>query len=170
MASPRVPLNELPNVANSRFHAIATAAQKRPRPTSELKHEILYTREPSAKRQLVDPRGSRVNSPAKRANVKVFEDPNTQGAAQPVRGQQSSHDSVARHTQIQQTNPQAQQQTEQGVQQQNPHPDRLSITEWQNHYLRLFPRFTFYFDGVPEDQRALIVRRMLRLGAVSQIP
>lgn len=41
-----------------------------------------------------------------------------------------------------------------------------SIRTWQKHYRRLFPTFSFYFDGVSEDTRARFLRQLTGLGSV----
>lgn len=41
-----------------------------------------------------------------------------------------------------------------------------SIRTWQKHYRKLFPTFSFYFDGVSEEARSRFLRQITSLGAV----
>lgn len=41
-----------------------------------------------------------------------------------------------------------------------------SIRTWQKHYRKIFPTFSFYFDGLPDDTRTRFVRQISSLGAV----
>jgi regulatory subunit for Cdc7p protein kinase len=41
-----------------------------------------------------------------------------------------------------------------------------SIRTWQKHYRKLFPTFSFYFDGVSDEARARFLRQISTLGAV----
>lgn len=41
-----------------------------------------------------------------------------------------------------------------------------SIRTWQKHYRKLFPTFSFYFDGVSEEARSRFLRQISSLGAV----
>jgi regulatory subunit for Cdc7p protein kinase len=45
-------------------------------------------------------------------------------------------------------------------------PKEDSIRLWQKHYRKLFPTFSFYFDGVYDVDRARFVRHTTALGAV----
>ena len=40
-----------------------------------------------------------------------------------------------------------------------------SVRQWKRHYLRQFPRFSFYFESVPEDLRTKLTRQFQSLGA-----
>ncbi|KIW16231.1 hypothetical protein PV08_06282 [Exophiala spinifera] len=40
-----------------------------------------------------------------------------------------------------------------------------SIRAWQKHYRKLFPSYSFYFDGVSEEARARFLRQITGLGA-----
>lgn len=41
-----------------------------------------------------------------------------------------------------------------------------TIRTWQKHYRKLFPSFSFYFDGVSEEARSRFLRQITSLGAV----
>lgn len=40
-----------------------------------------------------------------------------------------------------------------------------TIRQWQKHYRKVFPRFVFYFESVPEDSRARFAKQVTSLGA-----
>lgn len=42
-----------------------------------------------------------------------------------------------------------------------------SVRNWQRHYRQVFPNFVFYFESVPEDARAKLLRQIAILNAVS---
>lgn len=41
-----------------------------------------------------------------------------------------------------------------------------TIRTWQKHYRKLFPSYSFYFDGVSEEARSRFLRQITALGAV----
>lgn len=41
-----------------------------------------------------------------------------------------------------------------------------TIRTWQRHYRKVFPSFSFYFDGVSEDAKSRFLRQITSLGAV----
>jgi regulatory subunit for Cdc7p protein kinase len=41
-----------------------------------------------------------------------------------------------------------------------------TIRQWQKHYRKLFPDYTFYFESIPEDLKARFSRQITSLGAV----
>lgn len=45
--------------------------------------------------------------------------------------------------------------------------DVENVRQWQKHYRKLFPQFTFYFDSIPDDQKARFGKQVQYLGAVS---
>lgn len=45
--------------------------------------------------------------------------------------------------------------------------DVENVRQWQKHYRKLFPNFTFYFDSIPDDQKARFGKQVQLLGAVS---
>lgn len=48
-----------------------------------------------------------------------------------------------------------------------PTPQNLeTIRQWQKHYRKVFPEYTFYFESVPEDLKARFSRQIANLGAV----
>lgn len=44
-----------------------------------------------------------------------------------------------------------------------------NIRQWQKHYRKAFPTFYFYFDAVPDEQRARHVRQLHHFDSVCQI-
>jgi regulatory subunit for Cdc7p protein kinase len=48
-----------------------------------------------------------------------------------------------------------------------PAPQNLeTIRQWQKHYRKVFPEYTFYFESIPEDLKARFSRQIANLGAV----
>jgi regulatory subunit for Cdc7p protein kinase len=45
--------------------------------------------------------------------------------------------------------------------------DLEEIRQWQSHHRARFPKMVFYFDNIPEDVRAKVVKQITSLGAVS---
>ena len=45
-----------------------------------------------------------------------------------------------------------------------------NIRQWQKHYRKMFPTFSFYFESIPEDLRARFTRQVTALGAVCDVP
>lgn len=41
-----------------------------------------------------------------------------------------------------------------------------TIRQWQKHYKRVFPKFVFYFESVPEESRGRLIKQVTSLGAV----
>ncbi len=44
-----------------------------------------------------------------------------------------------------------------------------SIRQWQKHYRKMFPQFTFYYESIPEDMKHRLVRQAHALGSVSAV-
>lgn len=44
--------------------------------------------------------------------------------------------------------------------------DVQSVRQWQKHYKKLFPSFSFYYDTVPEDTRTRFSRQAAQIGGV----
>ena len=41
-----------------------------------------------------------------------------------------------------------------------------TIRQWQKHYRKMFPSFTFYFESIPDDIRHRVSKQVQALGAV----
>jgi len=44
-----------------------------------------------------------------------------------------------------------------------------TIRQWQKHYRKVFPEYTFYFESIPEDLKGRFSRQIASLGAVCLI-
>ena len=44
-----------------------------------------------------------------------------------------------------------------------------NIRQWQKHYRKIFPTFSFYFESIPEDMRTRFTRQVAALGAVCDV-
>jgi len=155
---PRAPLANISNAANSPHHSLVQST-KRPRAQANQQQQ---ENEPPQKRQMVDKETAATGlgtPPSKKippvsAEGRVFEkgsattQPNAfqrklvaaRERGQPVRVTKSVDGPSAQTVE--------------------------NIRQWQKHYRKAFPSFSFYFDSVPEDVRARFARQITSLGAV----
>jgi len=139
MSSRRAPLTANPNAANSpaRASAALTAALKKNRSYASIQREDAYGQQPPAKKQALE-HGARASQ---RSPSKV-----------PRRVQ-------ARAAAAERTTPASVSYT----------PTQKEIDEvrrWQQQQRSRFPKFVFYFESVPDDQRGKLARQVAHLGAV----
>lgn len=134
----RVPLSSNPNAANSPLRA---AAPKAKRSYATVQREEQYGQPPPLKKQMLEngaPRTSR--SP-------------TQSRTRPA-------------LQTTRLKPKAPS-TADSTHHQKPQDKDRDLVSWQKQYRARFPRMVFYFDSVPDDIRARLVKPIVYLGAVS---
>jgi len=151
MSSRRVPLSSNPNVANSPLRG-ATAlnnamAAKSRRSHASTQREDNYGQPPPAKRQMLEGGTKAVlRSPSRQPQQQLQR-------AVPSRATSRSHAPSRRH--VQDPNPQP---TEE---------DLREIRKWQQNQRSRFPKFVFYFDGIPQEQQSRLAKQLTHLGAVS---
>ncbi|KAK2004973.1 Dfp1/Him1 [Colletotrichum falcatum] len=136
MSARRAPLSSNPNVANSPMRAASALAHaKQKRSHANIQREELYAQPPPYKRQAVENAGSRQLRSPSKI-TKASQLP--QRVGRPVTKERSTH-----------------------------HDDASveRIRQWQAEYRGRFPKMVFYYDSIPEDQRAKLSRHAQSLGA-----
>lgn len=145
----RVPLASNPNVANSPIRnssALATAFSKQrhtKRAYAGVQREEPYGQPPPAKKQILNDGTEKVTrSPVRQVKV-VRRDP-----TRSYKDDKVSHEKVSKQSQ-----------EEDG---------RARIQQWKQVTRRNFPGYVFYFESVPSEQRAKVLKQLVHLGAVSR--
>jgi regulatory subunit for Cdc7p protein kinase len=157
----RAPLASIPNATNSPHRALAHST-KRPRAQANISQQ---ENEPPQKRQMVErdtpsahPATPRRKIPPSTAEGRVFEKGTAKG--QPTAFQRKLVAARDRTTTLKVTK---------GVE--GPTAQNLeTIRQWQKHYRKVFPEYTFYFESIPEDIKGRFSRQIASLGAVCLIP
>lgn len=160
MSSRRVPLSSNPNAANSPYRAVAAAAvkqtlQKRSHATTQ--REEAYSQQPPAKKQMVQ------TQPMKTPTRQSSQAP--EGRVFTRKSNSSQANAFARRLEAVRTRPV--QQVQAKVDKASEDTNLEKVKEWQKHYRRVFPKFVFYFESIPEDLRIRYAKQVTALGAVS---
>lgn len=145
MSSRRIPLTNNPNAANSPLRGSSTLAAfaKQKRSYATTQREEAYGQPPPMKKQALENGSHRlVRSPSKL--------PRSQLAVRSNATQPQARDRVVRPTA-----------TSRSVQ------DADAEKEvWKKHHMARFPKMVFYFESIPDDVRAKLIKRVTYLGAV----
>ncbi len=150
MASRRAPLSANPNAANSPLRgaaavlAAATASKQR-RSHASAQREDLYGQPPPAKRQMLE-HGAKA---ALRSPTKQKASQAQRVAARPPAAERAA------------AAPAVHKLSEKDVEE---------VRKWQLNQRSKFPRLVFYFENIPDDQRARLAKQVAHLGAVSVAP
>lgn len=150
MSSRRVPLSNNPNVANSPLRGASALAAyaKQKRSHATIQREETYGHQPPVKKQVLDNGSARViRSPSKlpRSQQPVPRSATTTAATRPaVRDRQARPAALSRPTQDADTEKEV----------------------WKRHHRAKFPKMVFYFESIPDDIRAKLIKRVTYLGAV----
>lgn len=157
MSSRRVPLGSNPNAANSPYRGMGAGAQKQKRSYATIQREEPYGQAPPAKRQMIE---TSIKSPSRITAVRESE-----GRVFTRRTGNTQTTAFEKKLEAARVRP-SQQQT---VQRAERHPEENleTIRQWQKHYRKVFPKFVFYFESVPEEARIRYTRQLAQLGAVS---
>jgi regulatory subunit for Cdc7p protein kinase len=159
MSSRRVPLSSNPNAANSPYRAVAAAAAtKQKRSYATIQREEAYGQPPPAKKQMLRANQSSLKSPTRQSQAaegRVFTRQST--AAQPT--------AFARKLEAARVKPT--QQSQAAADAKSAEENLETIRQWQKHYRKVFPKFVFFFDSIPEDARLKFSKQVTILGAVS---
>lgn len=155
-ASRRAPLASISNVVNSPHRLLNTSGSKRPRAQANVSQQ---ENEPPLKRQAVDKNTTEPGpaTPARQlpdnpAEGRVFERGNgTSGSTAFQRKLVAARDRNSGLRVTKNVDPPIKDDT---------------VGQWQKHYRKIFPTFSFYFDSVGDDVRARFVRNIALLGAV----
>ncbi|OAA63827.1 Regulatory subunit Dfp1/Him1, central region [Cordyceps fumosorosea ARSEF 2679] len=146
MASRRVPLSNNPNVANSPLRGASALAAyaKQKRSYATIQREEAYGQAPPVKKQALDSGAARViRSPSKLPRAQTMSRVATAATARPVvRDRQSRAAPTAK-----------------------PHDVESEKEVWKRHHRAKFPKMVFYFESIPDDVRAKLIKRVTYLGA-----
>ena len=155
---PRAPLASIPNAANSP-HRTLVQSTKRPRAQASIAQQ---ENEPPQKRRMFerDSTESVATTPRRKippftAEGRVFERGHN---AQPQTAFEKKLVAIK-----------AQGSGLQGLKHVDPAPNGHSadtMRQWQKHYRKSFPNFSFYFESIPEELRVKFSRQIASLGAV----
>ena len=150
MASRRPPLANLPNGANSPFRG-QSATTKRARANSTLEDSLARDQAPPLKRHAPNELGASIaRTPRKQAAATASRRADGGAAGRQLPTKQ-------RDTTAPTGKPERVEETSQSQE---------TIRQWQKHYRRVFPNFTFYFDNIPKEAKHDAVRDLRSLGAV----
>ncbi|KAI0174003.1 G1/S regulator [Pestalotiopsis sp. NC0098] len=149
----RIPLSSNQNVANSPIRASNMSKPKRS--FANIQREEAYAQPPPAKKQVIDTGIPRpLKSPQQQQRVSK-----TQLSLQPRRNASTYESKLARersnlhhHVDSASTGKYTEK-------------DLDEIRRWQAHHKLKFPKMVFYFDNIPEDTRAKLVKQIASLGA-----
>ncbi len=153
MSSRRAPLTSNPNVANSPLRAPSTlnGYPKQKRSYATVQREEAYGQPPPVKKQALENGSRAVRSPSKTAATATASRTHVLvqrgGAARST----TSRDRVSRAAP-------AAQSTRTG--------QEADTQVWRSHYKAKFPKMVFYFESIPDDVRAKLVKRVTYFGAV----
>lgn len=151
MSSRRVPLSSHPNGTNSplRPHSTATASvlnkyRQQKRAYASVQREEPYGQPPPAKKQLLN-NGSKepVRSPPAVRQVKVAR-PNSNRVFKDDKPSQTLGSKAAQQE-----------------------DEAARMRRWKEATRQNFPDYVFYFESVPDDKRAKVVKQITQLGGVS---
>ncbi len=147
MSTRRAPLSANLNAANSPLRGAAAlltaaAASKQRRSHASVQREDAYAQPPPAKKQMLEHgvKGT-LRSPSKQRST------SQRGTARSYAAERAG---VAQH-----------------VGHKPSEKDVDEVRKWQQSQRSRFPKLVFYFESVPDDQRARLVRQVAHLGAVS---
>lgn len=154
--SRRAPLASIPNATNSP-HRTLTNSNKRPRASTNV---LQQENEPPQKRQMVEKLRDSTNlgaaqlrTTAQSAEAKVFEAGPANAEANSFQKRLVAAREKGAPTKVVKTDIQQQKEAE-------------NIRQWQKHYRKIFPTFSFYFESIPDDMRGRFTRQVTALGAV----
>jgi regulatory subunit for Cdc7p protein kinase len=145
MTTRRVPLASLQNATNSPIR-VSAAGTKRQRSHASEQRDLLYGQPPPKKQMIeVDDAEARRHGLVRRSNAPTTALTRKLEAARENKAPAKPVDRVQRAAN-----------------------DLETIRQWQRHYRKLFPQFSFYFDSVSEPQKDKLMSRAQILGSVRQ--
>jgi regulatory subunit for Cdc7p protein kinase len=144
MTTRRVPLASLQNATNSPMRVTTTAGAKRQRSHASEQRDMLYSQPPPKKQLIeVDDAEARRHGLIRRSNAPTTALTRKLEAARENKPPPKPVDRAQRAAN-----------------------DLETIRQWQRHYRKLFPQFSFYFDSVSEPQKDKLMSRAMILGSV----
>lgn len=157
--SRRAPLASIPHATNSP-HRTLTNSNKRTRASTDV---LQQENEPPQKRQMVEklrdstnPATPRRRITAQPAEGKVFEAGPANAEANAFQKRLVAAREKGASVKVVKNDVQQQKESE-------------NIRQWQKHYRKIFPTFSFYFESIPEDMRGRFTRQVTALGAVCDV-
>ncbi|RFU35132.1 hypothetical protein B7463_g1190, partial [Scytalidium lignicola] len=157
MSGRRVPLSSNPNAVNSPYRAVAAAAaSKQKRSYAAIQREEGFGQPPPAKKQMLESHQPLKTPPRQQATQVSYE---ARLVSRKITVPQPTFERKAisvRERQVQQGYAKLDKVTEENLE---------TIRQWQKHYRRIFPKFVFYFESIPEDVRLKCSRQVTMLGA-----
>lgn len=149
----RVPLSSNPNAANSPLRAsgasllVYPGSKLKSRSHAEMMREEAYGQAPPAKRQMVEHGVQRsIPSPTRpRPKTVVHRAYITRAAEETTASKRTAQSTVYKPSEKELEN----------------------IRQWQTQTRARFPKMVFYFESIPDDQRAKLAKQVTQLGAVS---
>lgn len=151
----RIPLSSNQNVVNSPIRASNLGKPKRA--YANIQREEVYAQPPAAKKQILDSGIPRpLKSPSQQQRLAK-----TQLSLQTRRNASTYESKLARERSSQHHH------AESTSNSKYTERDLEEIRQWQSHHRARFPKMVFYFDNIPEDVRAKVVKQIISLGAVS---
>lgn len=158
MSGRRLPLSSNPNAANSPFRGAAPAAKQK-RSYATIQREEAYGQPPPAKKQmLASHHQDLLKTPPRQHSTQS----SLEGRVFTRKSNTSQQSSFEKQCIA------VSEKAQQGAKaDRNSEEENLeSIRNWQKHYRKIFPNFTFYFEGVPVDIRTKYSKLVVELGAV----
>ncbi|KAK9425924.1 putative DBF4-type domain-containing protein [Seiridium unicorne] len=149
----RIPLSSNQNVANSPIRVSALAKPKRSYATQQ--REEAYAQPPPAKKQILD---SGIPRPLKSPSQQ-------QRVAKPQLSLQSRRNASTYESKLARERSGQHHRVESTSNSKYTERDLEEIRQWQSHHRARFPKMVFYFDNIPEDVRAKVVKQITSLGA-----
>ena len=159
--SRRMPLASLANATNSPHRPLTNSGSKRPRSLANISQQ---ENEPPQKRLAVERSARDTNNSA---TPRREPQPTTAEGRVFERGHGDSGSTAFQRRLVAARDKNAGLRVTKNVE----YPSKEeSIRTWQRHYRKLFPSFSFYFDGLSEDTRSRFLRQITSLGAVCLCP
>lgn len=162
MSTRRVPLSSNQNAVNSPCRPVTAASSKPKRSYATVQREEAYGQPPPAKKQIVEasqrplktppPQPARDHDPSeehvfsRRAHAR--QPTSFERLLDNARGKPAANTAAEKAERAAEDN-------------------MAALKKWQRHYRKVFPKFVFYFDNIPEDVRYHNARLVAALGAVS---
>lgn len=156
MSSRRAPLTTNSNAANYQNRAAAVTTSKPKRSYLSVQREESYGGQPPPKKQAVEARPVRTPPRQQTADGRVFAARSNASQTTRLNQRLAAAASVKTETALVKTE-KLEKTDEENLE---------NIRQWQKHYRRVFPKFVFYFESVPEDVRQKHAKQVIALGAV----
>lgn len=158
MSTRRVPLHNNTNAVNSPFRP-TEAQSKQKRSYATIQREESYGQPPPAKKQMLDSRQA-LRTPPRHNNTNTHYTAEGRVFRKPSNVPQKT--AFERKCAATRTKPQSQ-----NTESREKGQELDTIRQWQRHYRKIFPTFVFYFESIPEENRAKYTKQVIALGAVS---